>query len=231
MGDVGLHHQSFLSFFYLSTSAFFHLSLKNLDCLYLWIVTHFFSHSPRLYHLEPDLGTSQIIPLTWWSRSHQLPDQLCLRKSYNDKKVPQSIRVRVRRYPGAVCVSQMFPYVYYWLLILTHLPLLFSPSGTSTVLLAERERDISSNGFRNWDFMSVHTWGEDPTGTWTLKITDTVSQRDWSLLVCAKVQLRLLYKTQGAPQIYEPTTSMFTVAGFPVRHTHITFPKPQLTFR
>uniref|UniRef100_A0A673ZBD1 Neuroendocrine convertase 1 n=1 Tax=Salmo trutta TaxID=8032 RepID=A0A673ZBD1_SALTR len=50
---------------------------------------------------------------------------------------------------------------------------LTSPSGTNTVLLAERERDMSSNGFRNWDFMSVHTWGEDPTGTWTLKITDT----------------------------------------------------------
>ncbi|XP_071774918.1 neuroendocrine convertase 1 [Centroberyx gerrardi] len=50
---------------------------------------------------------------------------------------------------------------------------LTSPSGTSTVLLAERERDTSSNGFRNWDFMSVHTWGEDPAGTWTLKITDT----------------------------------------------------------
>lgn len=43
------------------------------------------------------------------------------------------------------------------------------------MLLAERERDTSANGFRNWDFMSVHTWGEDPAGTWTLKITDTVS--------------------------------------------------------
>uniref|UniRef100_A0A8C5M5P8 Neuroendocrine convertase 1 n=1 Tax=Leptobrachium leishanense TaxID=445787 RepID=A0A8C5M5P8_9ANUR len=49
---------------------------------------------------------------------------------------------------------------------------LTSPSGTSTVLLAERERDTSGNGFKNWDFMSVHTWGEDPAGTWTLKITD-----------------------------------------------------------
>ncbi|MBN3298288.1 NEC1 convertase, partial [Amia calva] len=49
---------------------------------------------------------------------------------------------------------------------------LTSPSGTSTVLLAERERDTSSSGFKNWDFMSVHTWGEDPAGTWTLKITD-----------------------------------------------------------
>ncbi|NXA31971.1 NEC1 convertase, partial [Eudromia elegans] len=51
-----------------------------------------------------------------------------------------------------------------------------SPSGTSTVLLAERERDKSPNGFKNWDFMSVHTWGENPTGTWVLKITD-VSRR------------------------------------------------------
>ncbi|XP_058488774.1 neuroendocrine convertase 1 isoform X2 [Solea solea] len=50
---------------------------------------------------------------------------------------------------------------------------LTSPAGTNTVLLAERERDTSANGFRNWDFMSVHTWGEDPAGTWTLKITDT----------------------------------------------------------
>uniref|UniRef100_A0A8C7ZYE0 Neuroendocrine convertase 1 n=1 Tax=Oryzias sinensis TaxID=183150 RepID=A0A8C7ZYE0_9TELE len=50
---------------------------------------------------------------------------------------------------------------------------LTSPAGTTTVLLAERERDTSANGFRNWDFMSVHTWGEDPAGTWTLKITDT----------------------------------------------------------
>ncbi|XP_041101494.1 neuroendocrine convertase 1-like [Polyodon spathula] len=49
---------------------------------------------------------------------------------------------------------------------------LISPLGTSAVLLAERERDTSSNGFKNWDFMSVHTWGEDPTGTWTLSITD-----------------------------------------------------------
>lgn len=51
----------------------------------------------------------------------------------------------------------------------------FPLAGTTTVLLAERERDTSANGFRNWDFMSVHTWGEDPAGTWTLRITDTVS--------------------------------------------------------
>uniref|UniRef100_A0A8D0BUH7 Neuroendocrine convertase 1 n=1 Tax=Salvator merianae TaxID=96440 RepID=A0A8D0BUH7_SALMN len=50
---------------------------------------------------------------------------------------------------------------------------LTSPLGTNTVLLAERQRDKSPNGFKDWDFMSVHTWGEDPRGTWTLKIIDT----------------------------------------------------------
>lgn len=51
-------------------------------------------------------------------------------------------------------------------------------TGTSTVLLAERERDKSPNGFKNWDFMSVHTWGENPRGTWVLRITDVVSMSD-----------------------------------------------------
>lgn len=49
--------------------------------------------------------------------------------------------------------------------------------GTNTVLLAERERDTSPNGFKNWDFMSVHTWGENPIGTWTLRIADMVRKK------------------------------------------------------
>nr|XP_032829914.1 neuroendocrine convertase 1-like [Petromyzon marinus] len=49
---------------------------------------------------------------------------------------------------------------------------LTSPTGTTTALLAERERDASRDGFKGWPFMSVHTWGENPVGTWTLTITD-----------------------------------------------------------
>uniref|UniRef100_A0A4W3K9N4 Neuroendocrine convertase 1 n=2 Tax=Callorhinchus milii TaxID=7868 RepID=A0A4W3K9N4_CALMI len=67
---------------------------------------------------------------------------------------------------------------------------LTSPSGTSTVLLAERERDSSPNGFKNWAFMSVHTWGEDPAGTWVLRITDMSGRKqnkgkiiDWKLIL------------------------------------------------
>uniref|UniRef100_A0A8B9LMN8 Neuroendocrine convertase 1 n=1 Tax=Astyanax mexicanus TaxID=7994 RepID=A0A8B9LMN8_ASTMX len=74
---------------------------------------------------------------------------------------------------------------------------LTSPSGTTTVLLAERERDTSSNGFRNWDFMSVHTWGENPTGTWTLKITDTVNIHNEGQILSWKL---ILHGTSEKPE-------------------------------
>ena len=47
---------------------------------------------------------------------------------------------------------------------------LISPRGTVAILLPQRSRDFSGSGFTDWEFMSTHTWGEDPKGTWTLKI-------------------------------------------------------------
>jgi len=47
---------------------------------------------------------------------------------------------------------------------------LISPQGTVAILLPQRKEDYSSSGFTNWEFMSTHTWGEDPKGTWTLEI-------------------------------------------------------------
>uniref|UniRef100_A0A8C9U2I7 Neuroendocrine convertase 1 n=1 Tax=Scleropages formosus TaxID=113540 RepID=A0A8C9U2I7_SCLFO len=85
---------------------------------------------------------------------------------------------------------------------------LTSPSGTSTVLLAERERDTSSSGFKNWDFMSVHTWGEDPAGTWVLKITDTSGRLEnkgqiisWKLILHGTSQRPEHMKS---PRVYVP---------------------------
>ena len=46
--------------------------------------------------------------------------------------------------------------------------------GTETTLLTEREQDKSTDGFKNWPFMSVHNWGENPKGLWTIKIMDNV---------------------------------------------------------
>ncbi|VDN01113.1 unnamed protein product [Thelazia callipaeda] len=67
---------------------------------------------------------------------------------------------------------------------------LFSPRGTSTVLLPPRPQDYNSNGIHQWPFLSVHTWGEDPRGTWTLMVESVSTNRniggtfhDWSLLL------------------------------------------------
>lgn len=85
---------------------------------------------------------------------------------------------------------------------------LTSPSGTPTVLLAERERDTSSSGFRNWFFMSVHTWGENPNGTWTLKITDTSGRMEnkgrilsWKLILHGTAEVPDHMKK---PRVYTP---------------------------
>ena len=46
-----------------------------------------------------------------------------------------------------------------------------SPKGTSSNLLRTRPLDFDSIlGFTEWPFMTVHNWGEDPEGTWTLTV-------------------------------------------------------------
>lgn len=48
---------------------------------------------------------------------------------------------------------------------------LTSPSGTRSVMLQRRDRDDSEDGI-NFTFMTVHNWGEDPAGQWTLEVCD-----------------------------------------------------------
>ncbi|XP_051780631.1 PC3-like endoprotease variant B [Erpetoichthys calabaricus] len=52
---------------------------------------------------------------------------------------------------------------------------LISPFGTKSRLLGTRHNDISGTGLKNWTLMSVHSWGEDPQGTWKLKVTDNIN--------------------------------------------------------
>jgi subtilisin-like proprotein convertase family protein len=49
--------------------------------------------------------------------------------------------------------------------------LLTSPSGTTATIAAVRGGD-NADDFNNWTFASLAQWGEDPVGTWTLKIAD-----------------------------------------------------------
>ncbi|KAJ1550958.1 Proprotein convertase subtilisin/kexin type 7 [Nowakowskiella sp. JEL0078] len=50
---------------------------------------------------------------------------------------------------------------------------LISPSQTESILATERHRDFSEAGFNPWTFTTVRCWGENPEGTWTLKIRDS----------------------------------------------------------
>ncbi|XP_065757520.1 proprotein convertase subtilisin/kexin type 6 isoform X3 [Phocoena phocoena] len=75
---------------------------------------------------------------------------------------------------------------------------LISPSGTKSQLLAKRLLDHSNEGFTNWEFMTVHCWGEKAEGEWTLEIQDMPSQvrnpekqgklKEWSLILYGTAQ-------------------------------------------
>ncbi|XP_008560794.1 furin-like protease 1 isoform X1 [Microplitis demolitor] len=63
---------------------------------------------------------------------------------------------------------------------------LTSPQGTKSTLLAKRPHDNSKTGFQQWPFMSVHTWGERPHGTWKLEVHNegryVASLTEWGLM-------------------------------------------------
>lgn len=45
-------------------------------------------------------------------------------------------------------------------------------SGTTSTLLFERPRDVFSEKFDDWPFLSVHFWGEKAVGRWRLVVTN-----------------------------------------------------------
>lgn len=60
---------------------------------------------------------------------------------------------------------------------------LTAPSGMVSVLANPRKMDEAETGFPGWTFMSVAHWGEDPIGTWTLRVTDQQTESDLGALV------------------------------------------------
>ena len=54
---------------------------------------------------------------------------------------------------------------------------LTSPSGTQSVLLFERPRDMLESNFEDWPFMTVHFWGERAAGTWKLEVINAGNKR------------------------------------------------------
>ncbi|XP_062333907.1 proprotein convertase subtilisin/kexin type 5 [Osmerus eperlanus] len=54
---------------------------------------------------------------------------------------------------------------------------LTSPAGTRSQLLANRPLDQSTEGFRSWEFMTTHCWGERSSGKWSLEVLDMPSPK------------------------------------------------------
>uniref|UniRef100_A0A1Y1KWI5 furin n=1 Tax=Photinus pyralis TaxID=7054 RepID=A0A1Y1KWI5_PHOPY len=75
---------------------------------------------------------------------------------------------------------------------------LTSPMGTRVTLLAHRGHDIARSGFNHWPFMSVHSWGETPFGTWQLEI-----HNDGRMLAEIETWDLILYGTSSPPKIDE----------------------------
>ena len=73
---------------------------------------------------------------------------------------------------------------------------LTSPSGTVSTLLTHRRYDRSVKGFNKWPFLNVHNWGENPVGTWNLKISNNGAENmklvSWQLV---------FYGTKTLPQL------------------------------
>ena len=46
--------------------------------------------------------------------------------------------------------------------------------GTRNEMLSTRRYDDSDKGLHDWTFMTVHNWGENPKGVWTLNVTDNI---------------------------------------------------------
>jgi len=81
---------------------------------------------------------------------------------------------------------------------------LTSPSGSRTEVLQTRHKDVSSMGFDDWAFMSVHTWGEDPLGQWQLTFNDMLTEEEEPVMSGRVVNATLvLHGTSSMPKYRE----------------------------
>ncbi|XP_033150164.1 furin-like protease 2 isoform X1 [Drosophila busckii] len=76
--------------------------------------------------------------------------------------------------------------------------LLTSPMGTTSELLFERPRDLVKSNFDDWPFLSVHFWGEQAEGRWTLQVINSGRRRVNQPGILSKWQL-IFYGTATQP--------------------------------
>ena len=73
---------------------------------------------------------------------------------------------------------------------------LTSPAGTVSILLPYRPNDVGPGVYDKWPFMSVHFWGENPEGNWTLTLR---YQGNIGTVEVNHIQFTI-YGTAGVPQ-------------------------------
>ena len=79
-----------------------------------------------------------------------------------------------------------------------------SPQGTVSVLLPTRQRDfVNTLGYEDWEFMSVHFWGENPQGNWELV---TSYKSEVGSVTVSDISVKL-YGTDSIPQSVQETST------------------------
>jgi subtilisin-like proprotein convertase family protein len=77
---------------------------------------------------------------------------------------------------------------------------LTSPSGMVATLATRRPKDVSPRGLNSWNFSTVAFWGENPTGRWTLRVSDEANPGKDGALVAYSLALYL-----GTPPVVVST--------------------------
>ena len=83
---------------------------------------------------------------------------------------------------------------------------LTSPSGTRSDILRKRLLDTSNeDGFKDWAFLTVFHWDEDPAGRWTLQVKDLSrgagKLNHWSLIFYGTCATKTLGKSVNETEI------------------------------
>ncbi|KAJ3194119.1 pheromone processing endoprotease, partial [Irineochytrium annulatum] len=106
-----------------------------------------------------------------------------------------------------------------------------SPNGVESFLGVKRPYDGDTNGFRNWTFMSVKHWDEDPLGEWKLIVWDHDNPTKTGKFVSFWITF---YGESAYPPFVRPTTPFVaptptpnaTAIVLPIPSPNITSPVP-----
>lgn len=74
---------------------------------------------------------------------------------------------------------------------------LTSPQGTTSILLPYRTPDSWPGEYNKWPFMSVHFWGENPSGDWTITVRNRGNN---GTVILSDVEL-IFYGTTSTPAV------------------------------